>query len=121
MEFYDLLKQYKDFDFETLWANTTEDQILRILQKPKKDPEDFAALLAPAAQSPNVLEAMAAESQSKSVRWEKPLRTRDSAIFEPNPPHPAIKTFTLLIFLSCSLVKYFWSPHIKELSFSFVS
>ena len=34
---------------------------------------------------------------------------------------PAIKTFTLLIFLSCSLVKYFWSPHIKELSFSFVS
>ena len=32
MEFYDLLKQYKDFDFETLWANTTEDQILRINQ-----------------------------------------------------------------------------------------
>ena len=69
MEFYDLLKQYKDFDFETLWANTTEDQILKILQKPKKDPEDFAALLAPAAQSPNVLEAMAAESKQITERF----------------------------------------------------
>lgn len=69
MEFYDLYKQYKNTDFDSIWNNTTADDIYKIINKREKEPLDFATLLSPVAQEPEVLELMAQVSKETTERF----------------------------------------------------
>ena len=69
MSFYDLYKKYKYFDFDAAFAKATRDDVLRALKRPVKSPEDFITLLSPAAQEPDVLEAMACEANSLTLKY----------------------------------------------------
>ena len=62
MSYYNIYKKYKNTDFDTLFARTTGDDVLRVINKPVKTPEDFLTLLSPVAQKPEILEAMAREA-----------------------------------------------------------
>ena len=68
MSFYDVYKKYKTTDFEGVFSRVTSDDVLRALAAPVKTPGDFLALLSPAAQEPDVLEAMAREANALTFR-----------------------------------------------------
>ena len=68
LSFYDIYKKYKGTDFEGVFTGSTDDDVLRIIKKPVKTPEDFLVLLSPAAQEPEVLEAMAREANDLTIR-----------------------------------------------------
>lgn len=69
MSFYEIYKRYKDYDFKGVFANVTCDDVLRVINKPVKTSEDFAILLSPAAQEPEILEAMAREANKLTERF----------------------------------------------------
>ncbi len=69
MSFYNTYKKYKNYDFETAFTETTSEDVLRIINKPVKKPEDLAVLLSEAAQEPEVLEAMAQEANRITERF----------------------------------------------------
>ena len=62
MSYYEIYKEYKDFPFEDFFQKTNANDVLRSLQKQHKAPLDFLTLLSPAAQQPELLEAMAQQS-----------------------------------------------------------
>lgn len=68
LSFYDIYKKYKGTNFEGVFTGSTGDDVLRIIKKPVKTPEDFLVLLSPAAQEPEVLEAMAREANDLTIR-----------------------------------------------------
>ncbi len=62
MGFYETYKKFKSYDFESFFENTTKDDVLRVIEKGSKTPEDFLTLLSPAGQDADVLETMAKKS-----------------------------------------------------------
>lgn len=62
MSYYEVYRKYKIFPFQTFFQQTTAADVLRALQKGHKSPRDFLKLLSPAAQEPQVLEAMAQQA-----------------------------------------------------------
>ena len=69
MSFYDLYRQYKEYDFGYVFENATREDVLRVIKKESKTPEDFLTLLSPAAQEPDVLEAMAQEANRVTQKF----------------------------------------------------
>lgn len=63
MSYYDVYRKYKNFPFEDYLRKVTAADVERSLQKSNKGPLDFLTMLAPAAQSPHVLEEMAQRSK----------------------------------------------------------
>jgi len=49
MSFYELIKEYRGFDFESHTEKVTKNDVLRVLAKEKLDKWDFLCLLSPAA------------------------------------------------------------------------
>ena len=62
MSYYEVYKQYKEFPFADFFQKATPADVLRSLQKEHKGPMDFLTLLSPAAQQPELLEAMAQQA-----------------------------------------------------------
>lgn len=62
MSYYEIYKKYKAFSFSGFLQEVGPDDVLRALQKPHKGPMDFLTLLSPAAQQPELLEAMAQQA-----------------------------------------------------------
>ena len=69
MSFYKTYKKYKNYDLNTAFTGTTPVDVMRVISKPVKAPEDFAVLLSEAAQEPQVLEAMAQEANRITERF----------------------------------------------------
>ena len=69
MSYYDIYKKYKSTDFDTIFAETTGADVLRVINKTVKIPEDLLVMLSPAAQEPEVLEAMAREANRITERF----------------------------------------------------
>ena len=69
MSFYKTYKKYKNYDLNTVFTDTTTEDVMRVISKPVKAPEDFAVLLSEAAQEPQVLEAMAQEANKITERF----------------------------------------------------
>ena len=57
MGFYDVIQQWKDFDFERYFAEVTDDDVLNSIYKEKLTEYDLLNLLSPKAK--NHLERMA--------------------------------------------------------------
>ena len=68
MSFYDIYKKFKSTDFKDSFSKTTHEDVLRAIAAPVKTPEDFLTLLSPAAQEPEILEAMAREANALTLR-----------------------------------------------------
>lgn len=66
MSFYDVYKEYEDFDFERFFLNRTEQDVLNALSKEHLDEVDYLTLLSPAAG--NFLEEMAQKAHSITLR-----------------------------------------------------
>jgi 2-iminoacetate synthase len=62
LSYYEVYKQYKEFPFADFFQKATPADVLRSLQKEHKGPMDFLTLLSPAAQQPELLEAMAQQA-----------------------------------------------------------
>ena len=61
MGFYDVIQQWKDFDFERYFAEVTDDDVLNSIYKEKLTEYDLLNLLSPKAK--NHLERMARRAQ----------------------------------------------------------
>lgn len=66
MSFYNVVQQYKNFDFDSFFDALTDNDILRILEKNKLDQFDFLALLSPKAK--NHMEAMAKRARELHLK-----------------------------------------------------
>lgn len=66
MSFYEIIEQYKDFDFDKYWENVTDYDVLRSLEKDKLDHNDVLNLLSPTAEKH--LEAMAQKAHRISIQ-----------------------------------------------------
>lgn len=66
MSFYEVIEQYKDFDFDKYWENVTDYDVLRSLEKDKLDHNDVLNLLSPTAEKH--LEAMAQKAHRISIQ-----------------------------------------------------
>ncbi|MDU3489941.1 MAG: 2-iminoacetate synthase ThiH, partial [Clostridiales bacterium] len=69
MGFYELYKEYKNFDFDDFFISTTADDVYRAIEKPNKDPLDFLRMLSPAAAHDPVLESMAQSAHKLTERF----------------------------------------------------
>lgn len=69
MGFYELYKEYKNFDFDDFFISTTADDVYRAIEKPNKDPLDFLRMLSPAAAHGPVLESMAQSAHKLTERF----------------------------------------------------
>ncbi len=49
MSFYDLMEEYKDFDFDSYLSGVSEEAVLDSIKKPKKTTRDFLNMLSPKA------------------------------------------------------------------------
>ena len=49
MSFYDLMEEYKDFDFDSYLSGVSEEAVLDSIKKPKKSTRDFLNMLSPKA------------------------------------------------------------------------
>jgi len=67
MSFYEVVKQYRDFDVPQFFAQVSDDDILRSLSKEKPGPMDFLTLLSPKAAGH--LEAMAKKAHQLTVQY----------------------------------------------------
>ena len=68
MSYYDLIKDYEDFDFQGFLASVTDRDIIKILEKDRLDRYDFLSLLAPVAK--NHLEAMARRARELHLKYQ---------------------------------------------------
>src|SRR5699024_8226412 len=68
MSYYDLVKSYDDFDFDTFLSQVTDEDVLNVLSKDKLDRYDFLTLLAPAAK--DHLEAMAQRARELHLKYQ---------------------------------------------------
>ncbi len=68
MSYYNIYKKYKNTDFDAAFTQVTGDDVLRVIDKPVKTPEDFLALLSPAARDPDILETMARTANDLTIR-----------------------------------------------------
>lgn len=67
MVFYDLMLQYKDFNFDDFFEKLTENDVKNVLAKDSLQPIDFLALLSPTAG--NFLEEMAVKAHRMTVQF----------------------------------------------------
>ena len=67
MRFYEIYKQYKEFDYDGFFASLSDRAIHTALNKPKKSEIDLLALLSPKAGQDH-LEAMAQKSNELTIR-----------------------------------------------------
>jgi len=67
MSFYEVYKQYKDFDYDDFFKNTIKSDVLRALSLDKKDNLSFLRMLSPVAQD-ECLEDMAQQSHKLTLQ-----------------------------------------------------
>ncbi len=66
MSFYEIVEEYKAFDFDRFLINRTEEDVLKVLDKRKLSRMDFLTLLSPAAK--NCLEDMAKKARELQLK-----------------------------------------------------
>lgn len=66
MDFYEIIKEYKDLDFDSIFKNITKNQVIDVLDKETLTKDDFFVLLSPQAE--NFLEEMAVKANEITLR-----------------------------------------------------
>jgi 2-iminoacetate synthase len=69
MPFYDIVKQYQDFDFVDAFDSVTDADISRAIHRENLHGQDMLALLSPKAAKPVWMEAMAEESRRRTIQY----------------------------------------------------